>query len=539
MTSRVSPELGQELDYQFSSRRSGMDGVVFEIEILKGYIFQPSYTVIDAYDQRKYNGSARDLAGWRLQQKRPRRNVPNFRISKFSYSCAFRMTLLRDQGRGLTGLPPCACHHANLKARTLPIWFWVERRAGTDSDIFMHVDIWIYHGECFKYEGTCQMDTGLASQRFTRRRTRSIDARSVGLNESHKSPATIALFPAIEEGTLTVDCYAFLFDNGRIRIWHAHPQCQPTKCKTLKCTHWDGAGVRDVGNLYSLTEWTSPLLVDIYSGSKQVVMDFDDRRLQINGLHPDARRKWVIEERTQVYRNHRLPNQGRGTDVHTTKGVENPPRFLFDPEGLRGILMLQRLQGHRVIVAMSLVLNTGKRRAAMGRDVEGNIDVGLKPVQTCLPVLDQEVNAVVPPLTDSNSGRRRRESEPLSFVDGEAVIVLIDSLRSSTNTSEHTEPLRKRSRDDGTGNDVRQYGKDSMHAQDGEEHGQTRLGEWSARKDGSIESGVFGGRTARGRDSVRRDVGGWMHWTGGRGVDGVAVREVEGEGGGRRSGGSL
>ncbi|KAK0219206.1 hypothetical protein IW262DRAFT_1298286 [Armillaria fumosa] len=485
--SRVSPELGQELDYQFSSRRSGMDGVVFEIEILKGWLCsRPSRMEI-------------------ATEASPSQ-VPNFRISKFSYSCAFRMTLLRDQGHGLTGLPPCACHHTNLKVRTLPILvrFWVERRAGTDSDILMHVDIWIFSSpftlslkhfipltsRCLArlqwvshcgtpprrllphrrfglvtaittltasfvdhhvhfyldHDDSIKLNVNDTSQRFTRRRTRSIDARSVGLNQSQKTRSRpvlvvfddgrihicdVHLKPGDNKGTLTVDCYAFLFDNGRIRIWHAHPQCQPTKCKTLKCTHWDGAGVRDVGNLYSLTEWTSPLLVDIYSGSKQVVMDFDDRRLQINGLHPDARRKWVIEERTQVYRNHRLPNQGRGTDVHTTKGVENPPRFLFDPEAV---------QGHRVIVAMSLVLNTGKRavlvrdvrRAAMGRDVEGNIDVGLKLIippdigslarSDSLPVLDQEVNAAVPPLTDSNSGRRRRESEPLSFVDGEAVI---------------------------------------------------------------------------------------------------------------------
>ncbi|KAK0219209.1 hypothetical protein IW262DRAFT_1462837 [Armillaria fumosa] len=333
-------------------------------------------------------------------------------------------------------------------------------------------------------QGTRQMGAVLASQRFTRRRTRSIDARSVGLNQSQKTRSRPVLV---------------VFDDGRIHICDVHLKPGDNKgtlSRRLLCVsvrqraHSDLAcapsmptdkmqdpemyalgwgrhslcsGCRELAT--QLTEWTIPLLVDIYSGSKvssaahasrlsidgklphclgfrpvlidtctrsfsppqQVVTDFDDGRLQINGLHPDAGRKWAIKERTRVDRNHRLPNQGRGTD-----GAENPPKV---PRRIEWDIDVAAVQGHWVIVAMSSIAGskTGLRWDEILGDTEGNIDVGFQDIGSLahsdsLPVLDQEVNTMV---SHSNFLKFRTGGRNLCRGWMEAAILLCRDLRAS------------------------------------------------------------------------------------------------------------
>ncbi|KAK0480443.1 hypothetical protein EDD18DRAFT_1439690 [Armillaria luteobubalina] len=108
MTSRVSPETwtGAKL----SIRMAG--ALLFEVVTQVTYSSMWFYTDV-------------------TMMTMPRRLCSRPNRMEITTEASTSMTLIRDQGCGLTGIQPCACYHANMKVGILPsayLWFCVEGR---------------------------------------------------------------------------------------------------------------------------------------------------------------------------------------------------------------------------------------------------------------------------------------------------------------------------------------------------------------------------------------------------------------------------
>ncbi|KAK0421644.1 hypothetical protein EV421DRAFT_1916078 [Armillaria borealis] len=194
------------------------------------------------------------------------------------------MALLRDQGCGTTGLPPCACHQTNLKVGTLPTEFCVERRAGTDSNILKHVKISAHPSSNFRVSQILMSDI-----------------RDV----LGASPAVVRLlvnFDELDGFGLVTAIISFL---ASFVDFHLHSDLDHDDAVKLDVDNGElpfvfpcfGTRQTDAG-LTSQRFTRRSCSIDAGSigldaaACQQVAILFDDGRVQINSANPNGSRQW-------------------------------------------------------------------------------------------------------------------------------------------------------------------------------------------------------------------------------------------------------
>ncbi|KAK0496026.1 hypothetical protein EDD18DRAFT_1105923 [Armillaria luteobubalina] len=262
--SHINPELGQELDYQF-----GWTGLCLRSR----YASVSCAVYIDV-----------------TMMKTPR--------------WLYLMTLLPDQGHGITGLPPCACDHDKLKVRIVSSAYFmfscfcnelndyvgtnavcIEREGGMDSNVLISSKFQpsqaLDHCKCFKYEHILNglPTIGSVVAFIVSQGTHQTGASRLAsqwLTQQEHIPSILVvleLLPAFNEGFNCrgdLKCTIALLANilpdvvGNNEM-HVSTILKYHKLMLIEMSYcWSD---REVWKWDSFTEWTNCLLIYTYSGS--------------------------------------------------------------------------------------------------------------------------------------------------------------------------------------------------------------------------------------------------------------------------------